>query len=125
PKRGLAARGGPAGGTPPGRCYPGIAPGGMSGAFSMRSRIFAAVFAVAVGLLAVACGTSDDGGKVPSNSVAVVGDKAITKSEFDDLVNYAKRSYDAQKRPFPQVGTAEYAQIRDQAVRFLVHSAPL
>jgi parvulin-like peptidyl-prolyl isomerase len=95
----------------------------MSGAFSMRSRIFAAVFAVAVGLLAVACGTSDDGGKVPSNSVAVVGDKAITKSEFDDLVNYAKRSYDAQKRPFPKVGTAEYAQIRDQAVRFLVQRA--
>jgi parvulin-like peptidyl-prolyl isomerase len=95
----------------------------MSGAFSMRSRIFAAVFAVAVGLLAVACGTSDDGGKVPSNSVAVVGDKAITKSEFDDLVKYAKRSYDAQKRPFPKVGTAEYAQIRDQAVRFLVQRA--
>jgi peptidyl-prolyl cis-trans isomerase C len=53
----------------------------------------------------------------------VVGDKAITKSEFDDLVKYAKRSYDAQKRPFPKVGTAEYAQIRDQAVRFLVQRA--
>jgi parvulin-like peptidyl-prolyl isomerase len=95
----------------------------MSGAFSMRSRIFAAVFAVAVGLLAVACGTSDDNGKVPSNSVAVVGDKAITKSEFDDLVKYAKRSYDAQKRPFPKVGTQEYAQLRDTAVRFLVQRA--
>lgn len=95
----------------------------MSGAFSMRSRIFAAVFAVAVGLLAVACGTSDDEGKVPSNSVAVVGDQSITKAEFDDLVKYAKRSYDAQNRPFPKVGTAEYAQIRDQAVRFLVQRA--
>ena len=49
--------------------------------------------------------------------------RSITKAEFDDLVNYAKRSYDAQKRPFPKVGTQEYAQIRDQAVRFLVQRA--
>ncbi|HEV3480080.1 MAG TPA: peptidylprolyl isomerase, partial [Gaiellaceae bacterium] len=54
---------------------------------------------------------------------AVVGDRTITKSEFDELVTYAKRSYDAQKRPFPKVGTPEYAQIRDQAVRFLVQRA--
>ena len=60
---------------------------------------------------------------MPANSVAVVGDRTITKSEFDDLVKYAKRSYDAQKRPFPKVGTQEYAQIRDQAVRFLVQRA--
>jgi parvulin-like peptidyl-prolyl isomerase len=89
----------------------------------MKRRIFAAVFAVAIGLLAAACGTSDDSASVPTNSVAVVGDRSITKAEFDDLVNYAKRSYDAQKRPFPKVGTQEYAQIRDQAVRFLVQRA--
>jgi len=89
----------------------------------MRTRAFAGVFAVAFALLAVACGTSSDSGDVPSNSVAVVGDRAITKAEFDDLVQYAKRSYTAQKRPFPKVGTQEYAQIRDQAVRFLVQRA--
>jgi parvulin-like peptidyl-prolyl isomerase len=89
----------------------------------MRTRVFAGVFAVGFAVLAVACGTSSDGGDVPSNSVAVVGDRAITKAEFDDLVTYAKRSYTAQKRPFPKVGTPEYAQIRDQAVRFLVQRA--
>jgi parvulin-like peptidyl-prolyl isomerase len=89
----------------------------------MRTRAFAGVFAVAFALLAVACGTSSDSGDVPPDSVAVVGDRAITKAEFDDLVKYAKRSYDAQKRPFPKVGTQEYAQIRDQAVRFLVQRA--
>jgi parvulin-like peptidyl-prolyl isomerase len=89
----------------------------------MRTRIFAGLFAVAFALVAVACGTSSDSGDVPQNSVAVVGNKTITKAEFDDLVNYAKRSYDAQKRPFPKVGTQEYAQIRDQAVRFLVQRA--
>jgi parvulin-like peptidyl-prolyl isomerase len=76
-----------------------------------------------VAVLAVGCGTSSSGGDVPPDSVAVVGDRTITKSEFDDLVTYAKRSYDAQKRPFPKAGTPEYAQIRDQAVRFLVQRA--
>ena len=89
----------------------------------MRTRTFAGLFAFAFALVAVACGTSSDSGDVPQNSVAVVGNKTITKAEFDDLVNYAKRSYDAQKRPFPKVGTQEYAQIRDQAVRFLVQRA--
>jgi foldase protein PrsA len=89
----------------------------------MRTRAIAGVFALAFAFLAVACGTSSDSGDVPSNSVAVVGNRSITKAEFDDLVNYAKRSYDAQKRPFPKVGTQEYAQIRDQAVRFLVQRA--
>jgi parvulin-like peptidyl-prolyl isomerase len=89
----------------------------------MKTRAFAGLFAVAFALVAVACGTSSDAGDVPQNSVAVVGNKTITKAEFDDLVNYAKRSYDAQKRPFPKVGTQEYAQIRDQAVRFLVQRA--
>jgi parvulin-like peptidyl-prolyl isomerase len=89
----------------------------------MKTRAFAGLFAVAFALVAVACGTSSDSGDVPQNSVAVVGNKTITKAEFDDLVNYAKRSYDAQKRPFPKVGTQEYAQIRDQAVRFLVQRA--
>ena len=89
----------------------------------MRRATFAALFAAGLAVLAVGCGTSSDSGDVPANSVAVVGDRAITKSEFDDLVKYAKRSYTAQKRPFPKVGTQEYAQIRDQAVRFLVQRA--
>jgi parvulin-like peptidyl-prolyl isomerase len=85
-------------------------------------RVFLTVFlALGLAVFAVGCG-SDDGGSdaVPSNSVAVVGDQSIPKSEFDDLITYAKRSYDAQKRPFPKVGTPEYVQLRDQAMRFLV-----
>jgi parvulin-like peptidyl-prolyl isomerase len=89
----------------------------------MRTYTFAGAFAVVLAFLAVACGTSSGAGDVPANSVAVVGDRAITKAEFEELVTYAKRSYDAQKRPFPKVGTQEYAQIRDQAVRFLVQRA--
>lgn len=88
----------------------------------MRRATFAALLA-GLAVLVAGCGTSSDSGDVPSNSVAVVGDRTISKSEYDDLVKYAKRSYDAQKRPFPKVGTPEYAQIRDQAVRFLVQRA--
>lgn len=85
-------------------------------------RVFSTVFlALGLAVFAVACGGSDGGSDaVPANSVAVVGDQAIPKSEFDDLIAYAKKSYDAQKREFPKVGTPEYVQLRDQAMRFLV-----
>jgi parvulin-like peptidyl-prolyl isomerase len=89
----------------------------------MRRATFAGLFAAGLAVLAVGCSSGDDTGDVPAGSVAVVGDRAITKSEFDDLVEYAKQSYTAQKRPFPKAGTQEYAQIRDQAVRFLVQRA--
>ena len=89
----------------------------------MRRRSFAGLFALGLAVFAAACGTSNDSANVPPDSVAVVGDKAITKSQFDDLVTYAKRSYATQKRPFPKVGTPEYVQIRDQAMALLVQRA--
>jgi foldase protein PrsA len=89
----------------------------------MRRHYFAGLFALGLAVFAAACGTSNDSANVPPDSVAVVGDKAITKSEFDDLVTYAKRSYATQKRPFPKVGTPEYIQIRDQAMALLVQRA--
>ncbi|HEX2287491.1 MAG TPA: peptidylprolyl isomerase [Gaiellaceae bacterium] len=85
-------------------------------------RVFSTLFlALVIAVFAVGCG-SDDGGSdaVPTDSVAVVGDQSIPKSEFEDLITYAKRSYDAQKRPFPKVGTPEYVQLRDQAMNFLI-----
>jgi foldase protein PrsA len=89
----------------------------------MRRAIFAGLFAVAIALPAVGCGTSSGDGDVPPDSVAIVGDRTIKKSEFNDLVKYAKRSYAAQKRDFPKNGTQEYKQIQDQAVRFLIQRA--
>jgi foldase protein PrsA len=89
----------------------------------MSRRSFAGLFALGLAVFAAACGTSNDSANVPPDSVAVVGDTAITKSEFDDLVTYAKRSYATQKRPFPKVGTPEYVQIRDQAMALLVQRA--
>lgn len=78
------------------------------------------LLALGLAVFAVACGSDGGSEAVPPDSVAVVGDQEIAKSEFDDLIAYAKRSYDAQKRPFPKVGTPEYVQLRDQAMRFLI-----
>jgi parvulin-like peptidyl-prolyl isomerase len=93
----------------------------MSGAFSMKRSLFAGLFIVFAALVAAGCGTSSGSdGDVPPDSVAVVGDKTIKKSDFDDLVSYAKHTYDTQKRAFPKTGTQEYKQIQDDAMRFLI-----
>jgi foldase protein PrsA len=80
------------------------------------------LFIVLVALVAAGCGgggTKD----VPQNAVAVVGDVEIPKASFDQLMDQAKRSYTQQKRPFPKTGTPEYANLRSQAMKFLVQRA--
>jgi parvulin-like peptidyl-prolyl isomerase len=74
-------------------------------------------------LVAAGCGGDDDSESVPGDAIAVVDGNAIAKSEFDGLISQAKKSYKAQKRPFPKVGTAEYNVLKNQAVQFLVQRA--
>jgi foldase protein PrsA len=69
-----------------------------------------------------ACGGDDDG-DVPSNAVAVIGDQTVTKADFDRLLNQARSSYKESKRKFPEPGTEEYVQLRDQIVSYLVQRA--
>jgi parvulin-like peptidyl-prolyl isomerase len=38
-------------------------------------------------------------------------------------MNRAKKSYDAQKRPFPKPGSTEYEQLKGQAITFLIQRA--
>jgi foldase protein PrsA len=87
----------------------------------MRRVFLTVLLALGLAVFAAACGGDGNSSKaVPADAVAVIGDQTIPKSEFDDLITYAKRSYEAQKRPFPKVGTPEYVQLRDQAMTFLV-----
>jgi parvulin-like peptidyl-prolyl isomerase len=65
----------------------------------------------------VACGSDEN---VPDDAVAVVGDEAVTKSEFDALMNRAKQSYKQSQRDFPKVGSQEYKTLQNQAVAYLV-----
>jgi hypothetical protein len=58
-----------------------------------------------------------------NDDVAVAGTQQITKEQFTALMNRAKKSYDAQKRPFPKPGSTEYEQLKGQAITFLIQRA--
>jgi parvulin-like peptidyl-prolyl isomerase len=62
---------------------------------------------------------------VPGDAVAVVGDQTISKKELDAVLGRARTGFKAQKRPFPAAGSAEYRQLKNQALQFLVQRAEL
>jgi foldase protein PrsA len=73
-----------------------------------------------VAAFAAACGGSGAPKSVPSDAVAVVGGDTITKAEYNDVLNQAKRSYLASNKPFPKPGTQTYGTLRAQIIKFLV-----
>jgi len=88
------------------------------GAFCMKRIIY--VFAGVSLLLALtACG---GGGamSVPSDAVAVVGDKAIPKSDWDSLMALTKRNYAATNHAYPKAGSVELATLRTRATQTLI-----
>ena len=82
-----------------------------------RSLLLAAAALAAVTLVAAGCGDTDE---VPADAVAVVDGTAITQASLTELMGRAEKSYTAQQRAFPKAGTAEYQQLRNQAVAYLV-----
>jgi parvulin-like peptidyl-prolyl isomerase len=74
-------------------------------------------------LAAVLAGCGGGGGSVPGNAVAKVGDQTITQTQFNALIDQAKRSYKTQKREFPKQGSTEYQTLKNQAVQYLVQRA--
>ena len=78
---------------------------------------------IVVALLVAGCGGGSQ--SVPQNAVAVVGSDTITKAQFNDLMDSAKRTYKARKTKFPKVGTPAYDSLRNQAVTYLVQEAEL
>lgn len=77
---------------------------------------------LAVGLVAafVAAGCGSENESVGANDVAVVGDQAITKEQFDQLLDRARDNYAKNKQDFPAAGTPQYVALRRQAMQFLV-----
>ena len=73
-------------------------------------------------LVAAGCGGTSTA-RLGSDDAAIVGSQAITKEQFRSLMDRAKKNYDAQKRAFPKPGTAEYEQLKGQAVTFLIQRA--
>jgi parvulin-like peptidyl-prolyl isomerase len=76
-----------------------------------------ALLGVALLLVTAACGGSED---VPGDAVAVVDGTEIPRSELDELVAQAKKTYQAQNQDFPKAGTPEYQNIQTQYVKYLV-----
>ena len=72
-------------------------------------------------LLVSACGSGN--AKVPAGAVANVNGTPISRSDVDDWLAQAKKSYQAQQRQFPKAGTADYQTIQAQTVAFLVQKA--
>ena len=80
-------------------------------------RITFAILGALVVLAAAACG---GGGDVPADAVAVVDGVEIPRSELDELIARAKKTYESQGQDFPKVGTPEYLNVQAQYVKFLV-----
>ena len=74
--------------------------------------------ALAGAMLAAGCGSGKK--NVGANEVAVVGDRSITKEQFDKVVTQACASYKQQGQKCPEPGTEQYAALRKQAMQFLV-----
>jgi foldase protein PrsA len=62
---------------------------------------------------------------VPKDAVAQVGGQPIPQTQFNQLLDQAKRSYAAQKRTFPKAGTQEYLTLRNQAMQYLVQRSEI
>jgi foldase protein PrsA len=91
------------------------------GAFCMN-RIIGVLSGVALVLVVAACG---GGGprSVPSDAVAVVGSKDITKARWDQLIQQTKENYKATNHSYPKPGTPELANLRTNATQFLISAS--
>ncbi len=90
--------------------------------FPLRTTV-TLLFACALAVGLAACGGGSDkksAEDVPVDAIALVGDQEVPKAEYDALLDRAKQSYKAQKRPFPKVGSPEYNDLKGRAVQFLV-----
>jgi len=89
---------------------------------SMRKII--SLLALALALAASGCG-GEEAGKpdVPPGAIAVVGEFEIAKTEFDRLIDQAKKSFEAQEQDFPEAGTPEYEDVKSSIVGSLVEEA--
>jgi parvulin-like peptidyl-prolyl isomerase len=79
-----------------------------------------ALLAVVLVAAFIAAGCGSENQSVGANDVAVVGDRSITKEEFDQLIDRARENYKKNKQEFPAAGTPQYVALRRQAMQFLV-----
>ena len=89
--------------------------------FHIRRNSSLLLLALIAALALAACGGGGtSSADVPDGAVAVVGDKTVTKEEFDKLIEQQKKSAEAQKQDFPEPGTAQYEALKATVVKGLV-----
>ena len=86
----------------------------------IRRNITLLLLALIAALAVSACGGGSDAPEVPEGAVAVVGEKTVTKEEFDKLLEQRKAAAEAQKQDFPEPGTTEYEALKATLVKGLV-----
>jgi parvulin-like peptidyl-prolyl isomerase len=92
----------------------------------MSSRIYPHVSLLLLALVAalalVACGGggNSSGPEVPPGAIAVVGDKTVTKQQFDQVMAQQKTAAENKSQTFPEVGTPEYEAVKSGVVKSLV-----
>jgi parvulin-like peptidyl-prolyl isomerase len=74
---------------------------------------------VALALAVAGCGGGGDD-EVPSGAVALVDGDEVARTDYQALIDQAKKSYANQKREFPKAGSQEFQTLKNQAVQFLV-----
>jgi parvulin-like peptidyl-prolyl isomerase len=90
---------------------------------SVRKLFPLLLLALVTAVVATACGSSDEAKTVPAGAIALVGDKAIPKSELDLLLTQSKKNAEAQKQDFPEAGTPEYESLKTSLVNGLVQQS--
>jgi foldase protein PrsA len=88
--------------------------------FRIRRNIALPLLALVAVLALAACGGDSSSADVPEGAIAVVGDKTITKEQFDALMEQQKKAAESNKQDFPAAGTPEYEAVKAAVVKGLV-----
>jgi parvulin-like peptidyl-prolyl isomerase len=88
--------------------------------FRIRRNIALPLLALIAVLALAACGGGSSSADVPDGAIAVVGEKTITKDQFDAFMEQQKKVAESKKQDFPAAGTPEYQAVKDNVVKGLV-----
>jgi foldase protein PrsA len=81
------------------------------------------LLALVAALALAACGGGSSSADVPEGAIAVVGDKTVTKAQFDQLMEQQKKSAESNNQTWAAVGTPQYEAVKATVVQGLVEQA--
>jgi foldase protein PrsA len=95
-------------------------PGQVLASPAVKAARLAVLGLLAIGLLAIAGCGNDDSAKVPEGVVAQVGDASINEAELERAIEQRRAQAESQGQTFPEEGTDNFSQVRQQALQDLV-----